>query len=67
VLYPDIKVPDVKNNTGKKLANYWMRRSVVTRPKVKRAEQEKCDSRRFAIIRGGFSLVSAESQPPLHR
>ncbi len=26
-----------------------IRRSVVTRPKVKRAEQEKCDSRRFAI------------------
>ena len=26
-----------------------MRRSVGTRPKVKRAEQEKCDSRRFAI------------------
>ena len=26
-----------------------IRRSVVTRPKVKRAEQEKCDSRLFAI------------------
>ena len=26
-----------------------MRRSIVTRPKVKRAELEKCDSRRFAI------------------
>ncbi len=36
-----------------------IRRSVVTRPKVKRAEQEKCDSRRFAIIRGGISHVSA--------
>ena len=34
-----------------------IRRSVVTRPKVKRAEQEKCDSRRFAIIRGGISHV----------
>ena len=35
-----------------------MRRSVVTRPKVKRAEPEKCDSRKFAIIRGEISHVS---------
>ncbi len=33
-----------------------IRRSVGTRPKVKRAEQEKCDSRRFAIIRGGILI-----------
>ena len=39
-----------------------IRRSVGTRPKVKRAEQEKCDSRRFAIIRGGLSLVSTPNK-----
>jgi hypothetical protein len=39
-----------------------IRRSVVTRPKVKRAEQEKCDSRLFAIIRGGIFNVSIYDQ-----
>ena len=39
-----------------------IRRSVGTRPKVKRAELEKCDSRLFAIIRGGLSHLS----PPSH-
>ena len=48
-----------------------MRRSVGTRPKVKKAEQEKCDSRRFAIIRGGLSLVSTPNlthpeREPIH-
>ena len=38
-----------------------IRRSVVTRPKVKKAELEKCDSRKFAIIRGGISHVSAHN------
>ena len=41
-----------------------MRRSVGTRPKVKRAEQEKCDSRLFAIIRGGISHASTPNKHP---
>jgi len=50
-----------------------IRRSVVTRPKVKGAKQEKCDSRLFAIIRGGISHASApnhtfpEFNPHQHR
>ncbi len=37
-----------------------IRRSVVTRPKVKRAEQEKCDSRRFAIACKPKACVSPQ-------
>ena len=37
-----------------------IRRSVGTRPKVKMAKLEKCDSRLFAIIRGGISHSSKE-------